>query len=278
MRYRTIVVDPPWDFGDAPRPGWTWREGRPSGADRAFDYPTLTNDEIADLPIRRLADYGAHVYLWTTNQHLRVAFDIAHAWGISEPVVLVWCKRSRGFAPGGRFQNNVEFVLHGTRPGKPRTRREDPDVLRVTTFLADAAERAGIHPRDVDKAFGTTAIARVFWFSRDAHRCSCPSVAQWMKLKALLGFGGDLDSLVESINARKGTTRREPENLTKVRQEVDSRWFQWPRGEHSAKPEAFLDLVEQVSPGPYLELFARRNRLGWDAWGNEALSHVEVTA
>lgn len=55
-------------------------------------------------------------------------------------------------------------------------------------------------------------------------------------------------------------------------------WWPWPRGEHSAKPEAFLDMVESVSPGPYLELFARRQRLGWDTWGNEALNHVEVSA
>jgi len=54
--------------------------------------------------------------------------------------------------------------------------------------------------------------------------------------------------------------------------------FQSPRGRHSAKPEAFLDLVEQVSPGPYLELFARRNRMGWDTFGDEALPHVEVIA
>ena len=47
---------------------------------------------------------------------------------------------------------------------------------------------------------------------------------------------------------------------------------------HSAKPEAFYDLVERVSPGPYLELFARRQRLGWDTWGNEALEHVEMGA
>jgi N6-adenosine-specific RNA methylase IME4 len=45
---------------------------------------------------------------------------------------------------------------------------------------------------------------------------------------------------------------------------------------HSAKPEAFYDLVESVSPGPYLELFARRQRLGWDTWGNEALEHVDL--
>ena len=48
------------------------------------------------------------------------------------------------------------------------------------------------------------------------------------------------------------------------------------RGEHSTKPECFLDFVEQVSPGPYLELFARRNRLGWDTWGNQALNHTEA--
>lgn len=36
---------------------------------------------------------------------------------------------------------------------------------------------------------------------------------------------------------------------------------------HSAKPAAALDLVESVSPGPYVELFARRPRLGWDSWG-----------
>jgi N6-adenosine-specific RNA methylase IME4 len=47
---------------------------------------------------------------------------------------------------------------------------------------------------------------------------------------------------------------------------------------HSRKPDAFLDLIEQVSPGPYLELFARRQRLGWDTWGNESLEHVAVGA
>lgn len=48
--------------------------------------------------------------------------------------------------------------------------------------------------------------------------------------------------------------------------------------EHSRKPDGFLDLVERASPGPYLELFARRQRLGWDTWGNEALNHVELSA
>lgn len=47
----------------------------------------------------------------------------------------------------------------------------------------------------------------------------------------------------------------------------DRTWFQWARGAHSQKPAGFLDLVESVSPSPYVELFARSPRLGWDSWG-----------
>lgn len=42
------------------------------------------------------------------------------------------------------------------------------------------------------------------------------------------------------------------------------------RTKHSAKPESFYDLVESCSPGPWLEMFARRRRFHWDTWGNEA--------
>lgn len=45
--------------------------------------------------------------------------------------------------------------------------------------------------------------------------------------------------------------------------------YLWPRiGKHSVKPAAFGDLVEKASPGPYVELFARAPRLGWDHWGH----------
>jgi len=39
--------------------------------------------------------------------------------------------------------------------------------------------------------------------------------------------------------------------------------------EHSRKPDEFYERVEQFAPGPYLDLFARERRQGWDAWGNE---------
>lgn len=55
-------------------------------------------------------------------------------------------------------------------------------------------------------------------------------------------------------------------------QTIERNWWEWKRHAHSAKPEAFIDTVEQVSPPPYVELFARRQRLGWSTWGNEAFN------
>ncbi len=40
--------------------------------------------------------------------------------------------------------------------------------------------------------------------------------------------------------------------------------------EHSRKPDEQFDLIQSCSPGPYLELFARGKRAGWETWGNQA--------
>jgi N6-adenosine-specific RNA methylase IME4 len=42
-----------------------------------------------------------------------------------------------------------------------------------------------------------------------------------------------------------------------------------PRREHSRKPDCTYDRIERLVAGPYLELFARTQRPGWTAWGNE---------
>ncbi len=39
--------------------------------------------------------------------------------------------------------------------------------------------------------------------------------------------------------------------------------------EHSRKPDELYEIIEACSTGPYLELFARGKRQGWDQWGNE---------
>lgn len=53
-------------------------------------------------------------------------------------------------------------------------------------------------------------------------------------------------------------------------------WLYAPLQEHSHKPEEQYAVIERCSPGPYLELFARRNRPGWDVWGNEVTCDVAL--
>jgi N6-adenosine-specific RNA methylase IME4 len=85
------------------------------------------------------------------------------------------------------------------------------------------------------------------------------TVVTWCKSGA--GLGKYLRSTTEhAVLAVKGwgTVPEVPATST---------WWQWERGAHSVKPPGFGDLVERVSPGPYVELFARQQRLGWSSWG-----------
>ena len=60
-------------------------------------------------------------------------------------------------------------------------------------------------------------------------------------------------------------TRGKPRRLhADVRQAIIA-----PRRQHSRKPDEIHDRIERLVAGPYLELFARRRRPGWTAWGNE---------
>ncbi len=46
--------------------------------------------------------------------------------------------------------------------------------------------------------------------------------------------------------------------------------FRTMKREHSRKPNEAVRIIESCSPGPYIELFARGTRQGWDMWGNQA--------
>ena len=46
-------------------------------------------------------------------------------------------------------------------------------------------------------------------------------------------------------------------------------WHLAKRTVHSTKPDSIRELIERVSPGPYLELFGRRTVPGWTVFGNQ---------
>jgi N6-adenosine-specific RNA methylase IME4 len=61
----------------------------------------------------------------------------------------------------------------------------------------------------------------------------------------------------------RGKIGRRP-GATNVRRLIISR-----RRRHSQKPDEAIERIEQLCEGPYLEMFARRGRPGWQSWGNE---------
>ncbi len=45
---------------------------------------------------------------------------------------------------------------------------------------------------------------------------------------------------------------------------------------HSTKPQILYEILESNTPKPRLELFARNKRNGWDCWGNEVVSDINL--
>jgi N6-adenosine-specific RNA methylase IME4 len=93
------------------------------------------------------------------------------------------------------------------------------------------------------------------------------SVLTWCKPRFTLG--NYLRNATEHLLL--GTRGKAPVNF-----KGQPTWMFAPLQEHSHKPEEQFAVIERVSSPPYLELFARRPRAGWDIWGNEAASDIEI--
>jgi N6-adenosine-specific RNA methylase IME4 len=247
--YSTIVADPPWHYDERVI---SYGEGcaLPS---KPMPYSTMSDDEIAALPVFDLAGQGAHLYLWTTNQHLWVARDIAYGWGFDPVQVLVWAKPPAGLGPGGNYANTCEFVIYARARVTIREKRE---VVRAGRLIREARERAGLGRADLHRLVrGGKPTGIVYrWEDDDA----LPNETDWLRL---------CEVLPELQGVERPYVPPPPPREPQKRNRVDSSWWCWSRGPHSVKPAGFLDIVEQVSPGPYVELFARQPRLGWDSWG-----------
>ncbi len=163
-------------------------------------------------------------------------------------------------------------VVTGNAPGRTRYMRRSG--LPYSTMSTD--EIAGLpvadlsHPAGADLYLWTTNThVEHAWRIVRAWGFTPKNLLTWCKPpKGMIGFGrfsGATEFVLFAQRGRPGGDGR-----------CERTWWEWPRSEHSAKPEAFLDLVEQVSPGPYCELFARRARFGWDYWGDESLQTAEL--
>ena len=112
------------------------------------------------------------------------------------------------------------------------------------------------------KAWGFRHVTMVTWVK---DRIGLGQYYRGMTEHCLFAVRGSLGYQIRSEDGKRmqGVTGiYEPENLPSM--------IEAPRQRHSVKPERMRGYIERVSPGPRLELFARKASPGWDVWGNEA--------
>lgn len=131
----------------------------------------------------------------------------------------------------------------------------------TNSFIVDAFKIA--------KAWGFEPKTVITWIKRK------PVGDQWQGMGRY--FRGTTEQVVFATRGNMNTLRGDHVNFIETAAAAEEGLaFFAARGAHSEKPSAFYDLVARMSPGPYLDVFARKQRflLGdeavvMDTWGNE---------
>jgi N6-adenosine-specific RNA methylase IME4/ParB-like chromosome segregation protein Spo0J len=82
-KYRVIYADPPWCYNDK-------RDGNTTGAED--HYPSMTIQELCELPVKELAEENAVLFLWVTSPMLEECFQVIKEWGFKYKTSFVWDK------------------------------------------------------------------------------------------------------------------------------------------------------------------------------------------
>jgi N6-adenosine-specific RNA methylase IME4 len=118
-KFSTMLADPPWQF--------TNRTGKMAPEHKRLQrYPTMSLQEIMDLPVNAIMKDTAHLYLWVPNALLAEGLQVMASWGFIYKTNLIWYKVRKDGGPDRRgvgfyFRNVTEMVLFGIRGKNART-------------------------------------------------------------------------------------------------------------------------------------------------------------
>lgn len=118
-KFSTILADPPWQF--------TNRTGKMAPEHKRLQrYPTMSLEEVKDLPVGSIAKDTAHLYLWVPNALIAEGLQVMNSWGFTYKTNLIWYKIRKDGGPDRRgvgfyFRNVTEMILFGVRGKNART-------------------------------------------------------------------------------------------------------------------------------------------------------------
>jgi N6-adenosine-specific RNA methylase IME4 len=106
-QFSLIVADPPWTY--------ELRETDATHRGRC-PYPSMSDAEIKAMPVGAIASDQAYLLLWTTNNHLPLAFEVVESWGFEYKALHTWVKTTLAgdkirFGIGHYGRNCTEHVL-----------------------------------------------------------------------------------------------------------------------------------------------------------------------
>lgn len=96
--FSLVLADPPWAFR-------TFNQARRTPTQKKFreaedHYPTMTIDEMAQIPVADVVDRNALLAVWVVGSHADVSHELAAAWGFDRFVtdLFYWTKQKLRFA------------------------------------------------------------------------------------------------------------------------------------------------------------------------------------
>lgn len=156
-------------------------------------------------------------------------------------------------------------TLHANNPRRATLDKAGPQK-HYPTMTVEEIERIEVPSADNAHLYLWVINQHVDWGYRVARAWGFEPIQMITWVKPGLGAGRFQCNTEHFLVCRKGKLSF-AQGIAKYASASPGTWFNWERGRHSEKPDAMFDLVERLSPGPRLELFARKERLNWDSWG-----------
>ncbi len=103
-KYKIIYADPPWQYGD---------KGVDNYGHTECHYPTLSINELCNLPIRDITEENAVLFIWVTSPFLENSFKVINSWGFKYKTSFVWDKIKHNFGHYNSVRH--EFLLIATK-------------------------------------------------------------------------------------------------------------------------------------------------------------------